>query len=121
MIAIGDPSRPRGPRGAKPGANLLRPRPTQRDPLRAFAQVRARGPRIGFAQTRAYPPRLLRDEEAAQRRNLTNCECSYTAACNRRLRASPVMPVPWPRRNTDHFHSGDVAADSAALDRSQVG
>jgi hypothetical protein len=51
--------------GAKPGANLLRPRPTQRDPLRAFAQVRTRGPRFGFAQTRAYPPRLLRDEEAA--------------------------------------------------------
>jgi hypothetical protein len=51
--------------GAKPGANVFRPRPTQRDPLRAFAQVRKRDPRFGFAQIRACPPGLLRDEEAA--------------------------------------------------------
>jgi hypothetical protein len=50
--------------GAKPGANVFRPRPTQRDPLRAFAQVRKRDPRYGFAQIRACPPGLLRDEEA---------------------------------------------------------
>ena len=50
--------------GAKPGANVSRPRPTQRDSLRAFAQVRKRGPRFGFAQIRACPPGLLRDEEA---------------------------------------------------------
>ena len=49
--------------GAKPGANVFRPRPTQRDPLRAFAQVRKRDPRYGFAQIRACPPGLLRDEE----------------------------------------------------------
>jgi hypothetical protein len=51
--------------GAKPGANVFRPRPTQLDPLRAFAQVRKRDPRFGFAQIRACPPGLLRDEEAA--------------------------------------------------------
>jgi hypothetical protein len=44
---------------------VFRPRPTQRDPLRAFAQVRKRDPRFGFVQIRACPPRLLRDEEAA--------------------------------------------------------
>jgi hypothetical protein len=47
------------------GAKVFRPCLTQRDSLGAFAQVRARGPRLGFAQTRAYPPDLLRDEEAA--------------------------------------------------------
>ena len=41
--------------GAKTGANVLRFRPTERDPLRAFAQVRRNGPRISFAQIRAYP------------------------------------------------------------------
>ena len=46
------------------GANVFRPRPTQRDPLRASAQVRKRDPRFGFAQIRARPPGLLRDEEA---------------------------------------------------------
>jgi len=51
--------------GAKSGANVLRPRPTQRDPLGAFAHVRVRGPQFGFAQARPYPRRLLRDEEAA--------------------------------------------------------
>jgi len=51
--------------GAKPGANVLRPRPTQRDPFRAFAQVRMRDPQLGFAQARSDPRRLLRDEEAA--------------------------------------------------------
>jgi hypothetical protein len=58
------PSSPEGTMGAKPGANVFRPRPTQRDPLRAFAQVRKRDPRFGFAQIRACPPGLLRDEEA---------------------------------------------------------
>ena len=47
------------------GANVLKPRLTQYDPLRASAQVRMRDPRFGFPQARAYPPRLLRDEEAA--------------------------------------------------------
>jgi hypothetical protein len=60
-----DPSPTREATGAKPGANVLRPRPTQRDPLSAFAQVRMRSPRFSFAQTTAYPRRLLRDEEAA--------------------------------------------------------
>jgi hypothetical protein len=50
--------------GAKLGANVFRPRPTQRDPLRAFAQVGKRDPRFCFAQIRACPPGLLRDEEA---------------------------------------------------------
>jgi hypothetical protein len=50
--------------GAKPGANVFRPRPTQRDPFRASAQVRKRDPRFGFAQIRACPPGLLREEEA---------------------------------------------------------
>jgi hypothetical protein len=50
--------------GAKPGANVFRLRPTQRDAVRSFAQVRKRDPRFGLAQVRACPPGLLRDEEA---------------------------------------------------------
>jgi hypothetical protein len=50
--------------GAKLGATVFRLRPTQRDALRVFAQVRRRDPRFGFAQVRACLPGLLRDEEA---------------------------------------------------------
>ena len=60
MVVMGNPSPARGATGAKTGANVFRPRPTRRDPLRAFVQVRESGPRFGFAQTRAYPPRLQR-------------------------------------------------------------
>jgi hypothetical protein len=55
---------PEGATGAKPGANVFRSWPTQRDPLRPFAQVRKRDPRFDFAQIRACPPGLLRDDEA---------------------------------------------------------
>src|SRR6266567_66870 len=51
--------------GAKTGASALRLWPTQRDPRRAFAQVRRSGPRGGFPLIGAFPPDLLRDEEAA--------------------------------------------------------
>jgi len=54
LIAIG--SDLLSPKGQTRGANVLSPPPAQRDPLRAFAQVRRRNPRFGSAQTRAYPP-----------------------------------------------------------------
>jgi len=46
---------PPGATGAKSGANVLRPRLTQHDSRRAFAQVTMRNPRFGFAQARAHP------------------------------------------------------------------